>query len=134
MQVLLFVVAVYPPAHTVAAAVDDSKLAPLFLRDVPGVDLALQRKAKRLRCHADSELLVYQIQGHYRIKNLELKALAEKVKSSVARFESVIFKQIPREHPMIARADKLLNQTLNKAKAKAPPKPIHTGYAPEELF
>src|SRR5216683_2982997 len=84
------------------------------------LDLALQRKAKRLRCHADSELLVYQIQGHYRIKNLELKALAEKVKSLVARFESVIFKQIPREHPMIARADKLLNQTLNKAKAKAP--------------
>jgi membrane protein required for colicin V production len=41
VQVLLFVVAVYPPAHGVAAAVDDSKLAPLFLRDVPGVDLAL---------------------------------------------------------------------------------------------
>src|SRR5205823_5485938 len=44
------------------------------------LDLAYERKAKRLRCHADSELLVYQVQGLYRIKNLELKALAEKVK------------------------------------------------------
>jgi ribonuclease HI len=98
------------------------------------LELAYQHKAKRLKCHADSELLVYQIQGRYRIKNVELKALAEKVKSSTARFESVTFKQIPREHPMIARADKLLNQTLNKAKAKAPPKPIKAEYTQEELF
>src|SRR5260370_31402158 len=44
------------------------------------LDLAHQRKAKHLKCHADSELLVYQLQGVYRIKNVELKLLAEKVK------------------------------------------------------
>ncbi|SRR5258708_11537235 len=98
------------------------------------LDLAYQRKAKHLKCFADSELLVYQVQGVYRIKNVELKALAEKVKFSASRFESVTFRQVPREHPMIARADKLLNQTLNKAKAKAPPRPIKTGYAQEEFF
>jgi membrane protein required for colicin V production len=41
VQVLLFAVAVYPPAKGVAAAVDDSQLAPLFLNSVPGVNLAL---------------------------------------------------------------------------------------------
>src|SRR5436853_370838 len=49
------------------------------------LDLAFELKAQKLHCHADSELLVYQIQGRYRIKNLQLQALAEKVKSSAAR-------------------------------------------------
>jgi ribonuclease HI len=98
------------------------------------LDLAYERKASRLQCFADSELLVYQVQGVYRIKNLELKALAEKVKFSVSRFESVTFKQVPREHPMITRADKLLNQTLNKARAKAPPKPIRRETIQGEMF
>lgn len=83
------------------------------------LELARERKAKRLLCHADSELLIYQLQGVYRIKNFQLKALAEKVKSLAARFESVAYRQIPRSHPLISRADRLLNQTLNRAGAKA---------------
>ena len=84
------------------------------------LQLARQRKARRLRCHADSELIIYQLQGVYRIKDLHLKTLAEKVKSLAAQFESITFRQIPRSHAMITRADKLLNQTLDRAKAKAP--------------
>ena len=80
------------------------------------LQLALQRKARRLKCHADSELQIYQLQGVYRIKDVYLKALAEKVKSLASQFESITFKQLPREHAMIRRADKLLNQTLDKAK------------------
>src|SRR5580765_1593180 len=80
------------------------------------LQIAHQRKAKHLKCHADSELLIYQLQGSYRIKDLALKALAEKVKSLASQFESITFKQLPREHAMIRRADKLLNQTLDKAK------------------
>jgi ribonuclease HI len=80
------------------------------------LQLAQERKARHLQCHADSELLIYQIQGTYRIKNVHLKALLEKVKSLTSGFDSITFRQIPREHPMIARADKLLNQTLDKAK------------------
>jgi membrane protein required for colicin V production len=41
VQVLLFAVAVYPPADGIAAAVDGSRLAPLFLDTVPGANLAL---------------------------------------------------------------------------------------------
>ncbi len=78
------------------------------------LQLAKERKAKRLLCHADSELLVFQLTGIYRIKNLRLKDLAEKVKSLASQFEKVTYRQIPRESLMIARADKLLNQALNK--------------------
>jgi ribonuclease HI len=98
------------------------------------LELAHQQKARHLRCHADSELMIYQVQGLYRIKNLHLRELAEKVKSSAARFDSVTFRQIPREHPMIARADKLLNQTLNKAGAAAPFRALKTDFIQKEMF
>jgi ribonuclease HI len=86
------------------------------------IETAKTMKATTLLCHADSELIVYQLQGRYRIKDAGLKVLAEKVKSVAVSFDTVQWKQVPREHPMIARADKLLNQALNKAKAYAPTK------------
>ncbi len=87
------------------------------------LELAHERRAERLLCHADSELLIFQIQGRYRIKDAHLKVLSEKVRSLISHFKSISFKQVPREHPMIARADKLLNQTLDKAKHQAPGRP-----------
>ena len=59
------------------------------------------------------------LQGRYRIKNLDLLKLAEKVKSAASTFEAVTWKQVPREHPMITRADKLLNRALDGAKTRA---------------
>jgi ribonuclease HI len=84
------------------------------------LELARQKNARRLLCFSDSELMIYQIQGSYKIKNDALKLLAEKVKSLASQFESITFQQVPRSHPMIARADKLLNQTLDRMKATAP--------------
>jgi ribonuclease HI len=88
------------------------------------LELAKAHGAKQVLSHADSELLVFQLQGSYRIKDAGLKELAEKVKSAARSFEAVSWKQIPREHPMIRRADKLLNQALNRAKATAPLKRV----------
>ncbi len=84
------------------------------------METAKALKATKLLCHGDSELIVYQLQGRYRIKDAQLKTLAEKVKSVAVHFQSVQWKQVPREHPMIRRADKLLNLALDKAKAHAP--------------
>jgi ribonuclease HI len=97
--------------------------------------LAHQQGAKKLHCFADSELLVYQLQGVYRIKDSHLKVLSEKVKSLIQKFESVTFRQVPRSHAMITRADKLLNQTLNNAKLKGPSRSVpKAGSVQEELF
>ncbi len=41
MQVALIVVAVYPPSDALAAAIDDSAIAPLFLDAVPVAEVAL---------------------------------------------------------------------------------------------
>jgi ribonuclease HI len=98
------------------------------------LELAKARKARKLVCHGDSELLIYQIQGVYRVKDAQLKLLAEKVQSAAKGFEEIQWKQVPREHPMIARADKLLNQALNRAKAKAPIRPVKHEPVQGELF
>jgi len=82
------------------------------------LELAKARKATRLIAHGDSELIIFQLQGLYRIKNPDLRTLAEKVKSVASAFEAVDWKQVPREHPMISRADKLLNQALNRQKSR----------------
>ena len=84
------------------------------------IETAKTLKGTKLLCHADSELVVYQLQGLYRIKDAGLKTLSEKVKSAAGSFAAVHWKQVPREHPMIRRADKLLNQALDKARALAP--------------
>lgn len=88
------------------------------------LELARAHKAGSLLCHGDSELIIFQLQGRYRIKDAGLKLLAEKVKSAAGAFEAVTWKQVPREHPMIRRADRLLNQALDRARATAPEKPM----------
>lgn len=75
--------------------------------------LAKKHGATQLLCTADSQLLIYQLQGIYRIKNPALQVLAEKVRSAVKGFEKVSWRHVPREHPMITLADKNLNQALD---------------------
>jgi len=84
------------------------------------LELARDRKARNLLCTADSQLIIYQLQGRYRIKDPHLRKLAEKVQSVASGFEKVTYRQVPREHPMITRADRLLNQSLDKAQKIGP--------------
>jgi ribonuclease HI len=93
------------------------------------LESAKERGARRLLCSADSELLIFQLQGTYRIKNAQLKVLSEKVKSLAAEFEEVRYRQVPREHPLISRADHLLNQALDRARSETKP---HGGHRPTE--
>jgi len=78
------------------------------------LEAAKAQGATHVLCTADSQLLIYQLQGKYRIKNAALLGLAEKVRSLAKAFESVTWRHVPREHAMITRADKNLNQALDK--------------------
>jgi ribonuclease HI len=68
-----------------------------------------------LVCTADSQLLIYQLQGRYRVKHPSLQALMEKVRSAAKEFSAITWRHVPREHPMIHRADAILNKALNKS-------------------
>ncbi len=79
--------------------------------------LALQ-KAKDAGCgdveiYMDSQLIVRQMTGQYKIKDQHLKVLAEQVKQLLSGFSRFNFTHIPREQNR--RADFLVNQALDKA-------------------
>ena len=64
----------------------------------------------RLRINSDSELLVKQVNGEYRVKNDDLKWLSEEAKRLMKQFQSVTISHIRREQNK--RADELCNVAL----------------------
>jgi ribonuclease HI len=65
----------------------------------------------RLLIHSDSELLVKQMTGEYRVKDEGLRLLYEEARSLVSRFPSVNFRHIPRAQN--TWADRLYNAALD---------------------
>jgi ribonuclease HI len=59
---------------------------------------------------ADSELMIRQLNGRYKIKSEGLKPLYIEVTQLLAKFETVSLKHIPREQN--SEADKLANDSL----------------------
>lgn len=75
--------------------------------------LALAKEhAKELKCLLDSELVVKQLNGEYRVRDEKLKPLFEEIKKLKGDFEKVTFQHITREKNKLA--DLLLNQELDK--------------------
>jgi ribonuclease HI len=84
-----------------------------------GLERATQEGAQQLTVHSDSELLVKQMRGEYRVKNLELQELYQEARALVQGFSGgVEFKHVPRSAN--ARADQLANQALDGDIPQAP--------------
>lgn len=66
---------------------------------------------RKLVVFSDSELLVKQINGEYRVKNEELKSLFAQAQSLIRRFERVDLRHVRREQN--ARTDALCNRVLD---------------------
>ncbi len=73
---------------------------------------ALNRGATKVRLFADSELMVKQLNGIYKVKNEGLKPLFAKAKELIAKIGSVEVKYIPRE--MNKDADALANKAIDE--------------------
>jgi len=66
---------------------------------------------KELQILMDSELVVRQMQGVYKIKEPALQVLAKQVLALSNRFKKVAYRHIPREKNKAA--DKLVNQAID---------------------
>jgi len=73
---------------------------------------ALYLKAKLVECFLDSELLVRQLQGSYRVRNENLRSLYYKVQHLEAFFEKVSFRHIKRVENR--QADRLAKEAATK--------------------
>ncbi len=78
---------------------------------VHALELAQKHGGQRLRILSDSELIVRQMQGRYKVKNEGLLPLFRKASELVASFEHVAFEHIPRKDNK--RADRLCNEVLD---------------------
>ncbi len=74
---------------------------------------AAERGERRLRVRSDSELLVRQMRGEYRVKNPGLQPLHARARALVDRFDTVIFEHVPRS--MNREADRLANLAMDEA-------------------
>jgi len=77
-----------------------------------GLEHAVKVGARKVKLFADSELMVKQINGLYKVKNEGLKPLHTKVKGLIARIGSVAVQYIPREQNK--EADALANKAIDE--------------------
>lgn len=69
-------------------------------------------KATYLECYLDSQLVVNQAKGLYKVKNAEIRELLLKLKSREASFKEIHYNLIPREQNK--EADRLVNEALDE--------------------
>jgi ribonuclease HI len=77
-----------------------------------GLAGALAQGIAHIEVRADSELLIKQLKGEYRVKSPGLKPLFEEARRLLARFASVKLTHIRRE--LNGEADRLANQGIDR--------------------
>ena len=79
-----------------------------------GLEVARTLNAGEVEIVSDSELLVRQMIGQYKVKNAGLLPLYTKGKTLAAGFKMCSFRHVRREHN--ARADSLVNRAIDEKK------------------
>jgi ribonuclease HI len=80
---------------------------------VEGLDLALRKGVTDLEVFMDSELVVSQVKGLWKIKNDRLRGLAAKAQGLMSKFDNASLTHVRREKN--EDADKLANQGMDRA-------------------
>ncbi len=79
---------------------------------IKGLQMSRAYQPNRLICHLDSELIVKQLNGEYRVKMHTLQPLFDEIKELTMELPDVVFTHIPREDNW--RADALVNKALDE--------------------
>ena len=80
---------------------------------VAGLEAAREFPARRVRVRADSQLLVRQLEGRYRVKQAHLRPYYERARELLSEYEDVELTHVPREQN--TEADALVNAALDLA-------------------
>jgi ribonuclease HI len=78
---------------------------------IAGLEAALAHGVKELEVVSDSELLVKQMRGEYKVKNAALKTLSTQAAALGRGLDSVSYTAVRREHNELA--DRLVNEALD---------------------
>jgi ribonuclease HI len=80
---------------------------------VAGLERAIEAGVDELEVVSDSELMVKQMRGEYRVKNAALRELSLEAARLARRLGSVTYTAVRREHNELA--DRLVNEALDRA-------------------
>ena len=87
---------------------------------IAGLESAARHGAAKLMVYMDSELVVRQMKGEYRVKNAGLKPLYDRACEAKSRLAAVRFTAVRREEN--AAADRLVNETLDRVRSTESPR------------
>lgn len=79
---------------------------------IAGLARALELGATSVLLRSDSNLLIEQLAGRYRVRNEGLKPLHAEVRGLLARFDAVQLRHVPREQNR--EADRLANRGVDE--------------------
>jgi ribonuclease HI len=80
---------------------------------IAGLEAALERGVTELEVVSDSELVVKQMRGEYKVKNAALRELSLQAGRLARKLGSVTYTAVRREHNELA--DRLVNEALDEA-------------------
>jgi ribonuclease HI len=83
-----------------------------YMALIAGLKKAISLGAQQVAVNSDSELMVRQLQGKYRVKNADLKPLYEQAVKLACSLGSFKITSVPREQNR--EADKLANEAFDK--------------------
>lgn len=87
-----------------------------YMALIEALKRAKKYNPKVVEVRSDSELMVKQLEGQYRVKNAELANLSKEVKEIASEFKQVRFVHVPREENQVS--DALCNRALDLATKK----------------
>lgn len=70
-----------------------------------GFERALESGVRRMHVHMDSQLVIRQMEGKYKVKSPELLPRFKNIRSMMAKFEEITFQHVPRELNKLADAE-----------------------------
>jgi ribonuclease HI len=102
---------------------------------IAALDYAQSNAVRALRVESDSELLVRQMRGHYKVKSPDLRPLFERAKKMSQTFESFRIDHVYREQntEADALANEALDETSGKPKASVTAKPEGRPKLPQDM-
>jgi ribonuclease HI len=103
---------------------------------IAALEYALQQGPKALKLISDSELLVKQIKGIYKVKNPTLQDLHARAKELISQLDWFAIGHALREHNQ--EADRLANEAMDRgtgrqARASTPANALPQGLPPQEF-
>ena len=81
---------------------------------IAGISKVLELKGQKAEFVMDSQLVIRQMRGEYRVKSPDMKALYDDAQALASLIPEVSFRNVRRSQELIPRADALLNAEMDR--------------------